>query len=129
MKKIEQAFTLVEIMIVAIVIALLTAVAIPNLLRAKITGNQSSAQATLKSIATALEAYSIANGIYPSATTSLMGAAPPYLTKDYFASPFNGYNFTASITDYTYAVTAVPAGSNQGSESYTITTGGVLTVN
>lgn len=129
MKKTRNAFTLVEIMIVVGIIALLAAIAIPNLLRAKITSNQSSAQATLKAISTALESYSVTNGVYPSAVTSLIGAAPPYLNKDYFSSTFNGYNFTPSITDYTYTVTAVPAGSNQGTESYTISTGGVLTTN
>lgn len=129
MLKIKKAFTLVEILIVVAVIALLAAIAIPNLLRARVTGNQSSAQATLKAIANALETYAIANGSYPSQTTSLIGAAPPYLNKDYFAAPFNGYNFAASISDYTYSVTALPVSSSTGTESYTITTGGVLTRN
>ena len=129
MNKNRKAFSLVEILIVVAVIALLAAIAIPNLLRARVTGNQSSAQATLKAIANARETYAIANGVYPSQTTSLIGAAPPYLNKDYFSSPFNGYNFAASITDYTYSVTALPVSSSTGTESYTINTGGVLTTN
>ena len=129
MKNNRKAFTLVEILIVVAIVALLAAIAIPNLLRAKVTANQSSAQATLKAIANALETYAISNGVYPPATTSLIGAAPPYLNKDYFSSTSNGYNFTAAISTYAYTVTAVPASSSQGTASYSITTGGVLTIN
>lgn len=120
---------MVEILIVVAIIALLAAIAIPNLLRAKVTANQSSAQATLKAVANALETYAISNGVYPPATTSLIGAAPPYLNKDYFSAPSNGYNFTATISSYAYTVTAVPASPSQGTASYSITTGGVLTTN
>ena len=129
MKNNRKAFTLVEILIVVAIIALLAGIAIPNLLRAKVTANQSSAQVTLKAVANALETYAISNGVYPPSTTSLIGAAPPYLNKDYFSSPSNGYNFTATISSYAYTVTAVPASSSQGTASYTITTGGVLTTN
>lgn len=129
MNKNIKAFSLVEILIVVAIIALLAGIAIPNLLRSKITSNQSSAQATLKSIANALETYAISNGVYPSDTTSLIGAAPPYLNKDYFTSAFNGYNFSASITDYAYTVTALPQSPSSGTESYSISTGGVLTTN
>lgn len=129
MKNNRSAFTLVEILIVVAIIALLAGIAIPNLLRAKVTSNQSSAKATLKAVANALETYAIANGVYPPDSTSLIGAAPPYLNKDYFTTSFNGYDFTASITDYAYTITAVPVSSSTGTESYTITTGGVLTTN
>ena len=129
MNKNRTAFTLVEILIVVAIIALLAGIAIPNLLRAKVTSNQSSAQATLKAVANALETYAISNGVYPPDPTSLIGAAPPYLNKDYFSSSFNGYNFTASITNYAYTITAIPVSSSSGTESYSITTGGVLTKN
>ena len=129
MKNNQKAFTLVEILIVVAIIALLAAVAIPNLLRAKVNSNQSAAQATLKAIANALETYAISNGVYPPQTTSLIGAAPPYLNKDYFSAATNGYNFTAVISNYAYSVNAIPLGPSQGTESYSITTGGVLTTN
>ncbi len=129
MKNKRKAFTLVEILIVVAIIALLAGIAIPNLLRAKVASNQTTAQATLKTISTALETYSITNGHYPSDTTSLIGAAPPYLNKDFFAATSNGYNFAANISDYAYTVTAIPLSASQGTLSYSITTGGVLTTN
>lgn len=129
MNKNSKAFTLVEILIVVAIIALLAGIAIPNLLRAKVTSNQSSAQATLKAIGNALETYAITNGVYPPDTTSLIGAAPPYLNKDYFSFSSNGYNFTATISDYAYNITAVPVSASTGTVSYSISTGGVLTTN
>lgn len=129
MNNTRKAFTLVEIMITVAIIALLCAIAIPNLMRAKLNSNQASAQATLKAIANALETYAITNGVYPAQMTSLIGAAPPYLNKDYFSGTFNGYNFSPTVTDYAYLVTALPVSSSTGTVSYSITTGGVLTTN
>jgi type IV pilus assembly protein PilA len=125
----RKAFSLVEIILVVAIIALLSAIAIPNLLRAKVAANESSAQSTLKSIANALETFSISNGRYPVETTSLIGAAPPYLTKDYFVGIYNGYTFTASLTDYTYIITAAPSSPSFGTNSFTISTGAVLVAN
>jgi len=129
MKLTRKAFTLVEILIVVAIIALIAAVAIPNMLRARIEANDASAQATLKAISTAIENYASIYSSYPTNTSQLLGATPPYLTKDYFAGTHNGFAFTATLSDYSYIVTALPISSSSGTASFTITTGAVLTEN
>jgi len=118
-------------MIVVAIIALLAAIAIPNLLRARVNANETNAQATLRTISTACESWAAANnGNYPAAITDLTGATPPYLNENYIAtSPRQGYNFacgTMSTAAYTCTATPVTAGTT-GTRTFTITTGGVLT--
>ena len=124
-----KAFTLVEILIVVAIIALLAGIAIPNLLRARISANESSARGTLKTISTALETFALSTGTYPANTTSLIGQSPPYLNKDYFSGTQSGYIYTISLAPYTYSVVATPESSSQGNTTFTMATGGVMTHN
>ena len=71
-------FSLIELLIVVAIILIIAAVAIPNLLRAKIAANEASAASAIRTINTAEFAYNAAfpsNG-YAAALTDLGGVSP-----------------------------------------------------
>ena len=62
----SEGFTLIELLIVVAIVGIIAAIAIPNLLSALDRGKQKRTMADLRSIATAVEIYSIDNTIYPT---------------------------------------------------------------
>ena len=61
----RNAFTLIELLIVVAIIAILAAIAVPNLLEAQVRSKVSRVQAELSSLALALESYHVDNRHYP----------------------------------------------------------------
>jgi general secretion pathway protein G len=94
-----MGFTLIEMMIVIVVIAILIGVLLPNFRGTQDEAAEQRARAELRTIATALESYYIHNSnAYPSALSSLTSATPRII------SVIPDDPFRAAGTDYAYAL-------------------------
>lgn len=150
----ERGFTLIELLIVVAIISIIAAVAVPNLLKSRQSGNEVSAAASLKAVSNAQVMFSVScgGGAY-AASLQTLGVPSPGTTEAFLSPDLTGsatpakagYNFTmaagagaapgpndcnGTATQTTFYATAVPQTFGQtGSRSFAVNAAGTVWMN
>jgi len=128
----NDAFTVIEILIVVAIIATICAIIIPNLFMARRTANESAAKSNLRGMSTAAETLNAAKNHYPNDLEEFETYLPSVKS---FCSDLAGaktqqkgyeYSCVSDVNGYTFEASPITAGVT-GNIIYTITTGVILT--
>ncbi|MGA3176756.1 MAG: prepilin-type N-terminal cleavage/methylation domain-containing protein [Candidatus Acidiferrum sp.] len=124
MRKSQKGFSLIELLIVVAIILIISAIAIPNLIRSRMSANEASAVASLRMINTGEVTY---NNTYPDTFAALSSLGPDGATcttpaaanaclidnllanATSAATAKSGYMFNVVASAATYTAEAEPA--------------------
>jgi type IV pilus assembly protein PilA len=132
----QKGFSLIELLIVVAIILIIAAIAIPNLLRARIAANESSAASGIRTINTAEVSYYTSYQTYAPNMVSLGPGGPTtacpnppvaataclidgvLAAASTVATAKSGYVYTTVGTNTAYDVEANPASAQTGVRSF-----------
>ena len=122
MKKNNNGFSLLELLIVVAIILIIATIAIPSLLRSRQAANESAAVANLRTLNTAEVTYLSSTGGLYGDIAALIAAQLVDETFDTTTLPKSGYNYSVVLSGTPvgsdYSAFAMRASSNSGRYSY-----------
>jgi type IV pilus assembly protein PilA len=102
----QKGFSLIELLIVVAIILIIAAIAIPNLLRARMAANESSAVASIRTINTGMITY---NSTYPTVgyagTLTVLGGVAPCTPSSTTACLIDSVLSAGTKSGYTFHAT------------------------
>jgi prepilin-type N-terminal cleavage/methylation domain-containing protein len=122
----RKAFTLVELMIVLAIIAIIAAFAIPNLMKSRMSANETSAVGSLRALMSAESTYINRYGIYGSLAQLL---SEGLIDSSLAGGKKSGYLFGEITTGFKYAycfASAPVEDGKSGAKKYSITQKGTI---
>lgn len=118
MRKRQQGFSVVELVVIVAILLVVAAIAIPNLLHSNLSQNETSAVASLRTLNSSCASYAMLYGGYPANLANLGPGNPPGSAS---AGLIDAALASGSKSGYVFAYTPGAAGVSGNVLSYSIT--------